>query len=82
MTSYELVVMSGPDGGLVLPMQNGRQTIGRSPVAGLTINDPSIEPHHGIIEWVPPSLSVESLGEPGSVPIHHVGLDFAQVRVE
>ena len=62
MTSYELVVMSGPDGGLVLPMQSGRQTIGRSPVAGLTINDPSIEPHHGIIEWVPPSLSVESLG--------------------
>lgn len=62
MTSYELVVMSGPDGGLVLPIQSGRQTIGRSPAAGLTINDPSTEPHHGIIEWVPPYLTVESLG--------------------
>ena len=62
MTSYELVVMSGPDSGLVLPMPKGRSTIGRSPVAGLTIDDPSIEPHHGIIKWAPPHLSVKPLG--------------------
>jgi hypothetical protein len=44
MNSYELVVMSGPDSGAVLPMQPGRQTIGRSNLAGLTIDDPSVKP--------------------------------------
>ncbi len=73
MTSYELVVMSGPDSGAVLPMHSGRQTIGRSKVAGLTIDDPSIEPHHGLLEWEPPLLSGQALG--GVVRVENAGND-------
>ena len=62
MNTYELVVMSGPDSGAVLPMQPGRQTIGRSNVAGLTIDDPSVESHHGILNWNPPHLDGQALG--------------------
>lgn len=62
MEKYELVVMSGPDSGAVLHMQHGRQTIGRSPVAGLLIDDPSVQPHHGLLEWNPPKLEAQSLG--------------------
>ena len=73
MTSYELVVMSGPDSGAVLPIHSGRQTIGRSKVAGLTIDDPSIEPHHGLLEWEPPLLSSQALG--GEIRVENVGTD-------
>ena len=73
MTSYELVVMSGPDSGAVLPIHSGRQTIGRSKVAGLTIDDPSIEPHHGLFEWEPPLLISQALG--GRILVQNVGTD-------
>ena len=73
MTSYELVVMSGPDSGAVLPIHSGRQTIGRSRVAGLTIDDPSIEPHHGLLEWDYPQLSSQALG--GEIRVENLGTE-------
>ena len=73
MTSYELVVMSGPDSGAVLPIQSGRQTIGRSRVAGLVIDDPSIEPHHGLLDWEQPLLTSRALG--GEICVENVGID-------
>jgi len=73
MTSYELVVMSGPDSGAVLPIQSGRQTVGRSRVAGLVIDDPSIEPRHGLLEWEHPLLTSRALG--GEICVENVGID-------
>lgn len=73
MTSYELVVMSGPDSGAVLPIHIGRQTIGRSKVAGLTIDDPLIEPHHGLLEWEHPFLTSQTLG--GEIRVENSGID-------
>lgn len=72
MKTYELVVMSGPDSGAVLHMQKGRQTIGRSSVAGLTIDDPWVTAHHGLLHWDPPELEAQSLG--GDVKIRTSGL--------
>ena len=65
--------MSGPDSGAVLPIHSGRQTIGRSKVAGLTINDPAIEPHHGLLEWDYPLLTSQALG--GQILVQNVGTD-------
>ena len=65
--------MSGPDSGAVLPIHSGRQTIGRSKVAGLTINDPAIEPHHGLLEWDNPVLRSQALG--GQILVQNVGTD-------
>ena len=86
MNSYELVVMSGPDSGAVLPMQIGRQTIGRSNVAGLTIDDPSVKPHHGLLDWNPPHLECRALGgvlqvhNGGQVPTVAIGESWCEVR--
>lgn len=86
MNSYELVVMSGPDSGAVLPMPPGRQTIGRSSVAGLTIDDPSVEPHHGLLDWNPPHLEGHALGgvlhvrNGGHVPTIAIGESWCEVR--
>ena len=86
MNTYELVVMSGPDSGAVLPMQPGRQTIGRSNVAGLTIDDPSVESHHGILNWNPPHLDGQALGgvlqvdNGGHVPTVAIGESWCEVR--
>ena len=85
MNSYELVVMSGPDSGAVLPMQPGRQTIGRSNVAGLTIDDPSVEPHQGLLDWNPPHLEWQALGgvlqvdNGGHVPTVAIGDSWCEV---
>jgi S-DNA-T family DNA segregation ATPase FtsK/SpoIIIE len=65
--------MSGPDSGAVLPIDSGRQTIGRSRVAGLTIDDPSIEPHHGLLDWDDPRLSSQAFG--GEIRVENLGTD-------
>jgi S-DNA-T family DNA segregation ATPase FtsK/SpoIIIE len=65
--------MSGPDSGAVLPIHSGRQTIGRSRIAGLTIDDPSIEPHHGLLEWDYPRLSSQAFG--GEIVVENSGTD-------
>ena len=65
--------MTGPDSGAVLPIHSGRQTVGRSKVAGLTINDPAIEPHHGLLEWDNPVLRSQALG--GQILVQNVGTD-------
>jgi len=86
MNSYELVVMSGPDSGAVLPMQPGRQTIGRSNLAGLTIDDPSVKPHQGLLDWNPPHLEWQALGgvlqvhNGGHVPTVAIGESWCEVR--
>ena len=71
MKTFEIVVMRGPDSGAVLKLQNGRQTIGRSRVAGLTIDDPRINAHHGLLNWNPPQLEGQTLG--GELEIHTDG---------
>jgi S-DNA-T family DNA segregation ATPase FtsK/SpoIIIE len=42
-------------------------------VAGLTIDDPSIEPHHGLLEWDNPLLRSQALG--GEIRVENVGTD-------
>ena len=62
MNSHELVVVSGPDSGSVIDLRRGRQSVGRSPAASLRIDDPSIAPHHALVQWHPPSLTAVDLG--------------------
>ncbi|MSZ99865.1 MAG: hypothetical protein F2581_04690, partial [Actinobacteria bacterium] len=83
MESHELVVMSGPDSGVVHGLHLGRQSLGRSQAAGICIDDPMIETHHAIISWDPPELQVSRLG--GDVQAWdkslRVGNSFCEIRL-
>ncbi|MEN9802368.1 MAG: hypothetical protein RLZ37_1493 [Actinomycetota bacterium] len=62
---HRLVVRSGPDCAKAFDLAPGRYTLGRSPACGIHIDDPDLEPHHVMLIWDPPHLSLQSLGGVG-----------------
>ncbi|MFM8857029.1 MAG: FtsK/SpoIIIE domain-containing protein [Actinomycetota bacterium] len=59
---HRFVVLSGPDCGKAFDFAPGRYTLGRSPACGIHIDDPDLEPHHVMLIWDPPHLSLQPLG--------------------
>ena len=48
-----IVCETGPDSGVSTPLGDGPVVVGRSPLADLIVNDPSIELHHLVVEALP-----------------------------
>ena len=65
----ELVVEAGPDSGTRFDLPAGRHRIGRSHSGSMTLRDPSVEAHHGVID-VAVDGTVEFTQLTGRVPIH------------
>ena len=62
-----LVCEGGPASGAAVPLAAGRHIVGRSPAAAVPIDDPSVEPHHSLVE-VDAHGAVEAIQLTGRVP--------------
>jgi S-DNA-T family DNA segregation ATPase FtsK/SpoIIIE len=61
-SELQLRVVSGPDCGQVVPLQQGRQELGRDPAVGLRIADPELSRRHAELQVDRREITVRDLG--------------------
>src|SRR5690242_2523387 len=66
-----VVVSTGPDAGRRLPLQDGRNLVGRGPRNNVELTDPGISRCHAAVVVGPDGLWLEDLGSTMGTRVNH-----------